>query len=142
LAEKNLSYAYWGPRLAAGIGTAFAVLALILATMGLYSVMTYAVTQRTREIGIRMALGAEIRDVLKLVMHQGLKLVLVGIVIGLIGAFLSVRVLASLLLGIGATDPITFVGVSVLLITVALLACFIPARRAAKVDPLVTLRYE
>jgi putative ABC transport system permease protein len=142
LAEQNMSYAFWGPRLAAGMGTAFGVLALVLATMGVYSVMTYAVTQRTREIGIRMALGAEIRDVLKLVMNQGLILVFIGVAIGLIAAFLAVRVLASLLLGVGTTDPITFVGVSILLIAVALLACFIPARRASRVDPLVALRYE
>jgi putative ABC transport system permease protein len=140
-AEQNLTYAL-GPRLAAGMGTSFGVLALLLAMMGLYSVMTYAVSQRTREIGIRMALGAQIRDVLKLVLRQGMMLVIVGIAMGLIGAFLLTRVLSSLLLGIGTTDPITFFGVAILLSVVALLACWIPARRATKVDPLVALRYE
>jgi predicted permease len=140
--EQNLTYAYWGPRLSAGIGTAFGLLALLLTTMGLYSVMTYAVSQRTREIGIRMALGAQLRDVMKLVLRQGIALVIIGIVIGLLGAFLVTRVLSSFLLNVGTTDPLTFAAVSVLLVMVALLACYVPARRAAKVDPLVALKYE
>jgi len=140
--EQNLSYAYWGPRLAAGMGTAFGLLALLLATMGLYSVMTYSVSQRTREIGIRMALGAQLRDVLGLVLRHGMMLVFIGLGAGLIGAFLVTRVLASLLLGIGTTDPITFICVAILLSLVALFACLIPARRATKVDPQIALRYE
>jgi putative ABC transport system permease protein len=142
LGEQNLTYAYWGPRLSAGIGSAFGLLALLLTTMGLYSVMTYAVSQRTREIGIRMALGAQLRDVMTLVLRQGIALVIVGIVIGLTGAFLVSRVLSSFLLNVGTTDPLTFIGVSVLLLLVALLACYIPARRATKVDPLIALKYE
>jgi putative ABC transport system permease protein len=142
LGEQNLTYAYWGPRLSAGIGTAFGLLALLLTTMGLYSVMTYAVSQRTREIGIRMALGAQLRDVMKLVLRQGIALVIFGIVIGLFGAFLVTRVLSSFLLSVGTSDPLTFAAVSVLLVFVALLACYIPARRATKVDPLVALKYE
>lgn len=142
LGGQNLTYAYWGPRLSAGIGTAFGLLALLLTTMGLYSVMTYAVSQRTREIGIRMALGAQLLDVMKLVLKQGIALVIVGIVIGLAGALLVTRALSSLLLNVGTTDPLTFIAVSVLLVLVALLACYIPARRAAKVDPLVALKYE
>ncbi len=142
MAEQNMSYAYWAPRLAAGMATSFGVLALLLATMGLYSVMTYAVSQRTREIGIRMALGAQLRDVLKLVLSAGILLVAVGIALGLLGAFLATRVLSSLLLGVGATDPFTFLAVAILLLVVALLACYVPARRATKVDPLVALRYE
>jgi len=142
LGEQNLTYAYWGPRLSAGIGTAFGLLALLLTTMGLYSVMTYAVSQRTREIGIRMALGAQLRDVMKLVLRQGIALVIVGIVIGLFGAFLVTRVLSSFLLNVGTSDPLTFAAVSILLVLVALLACYIPARRATKVDPLVALKYE
>ncbi len=104
--------------------------------------MTYAVSQRTHEIGIRMALGAQFRDVLKLILRQGMLLVTVGIVMGLIGAFLLTRVLASLLLSVGTTDPLTFAGVAILLSVVALLACYIPARRAMKVEPLSALRYE
>jgi predicted permease len=142
LGEQNLTYAYWGPRLSAGIGGAFGVLALLLTTMGLYSVMTYAVSQRTREIGIRMALGAQLRDVMKMVLKQGIGLVIVGIAIGLLGAFLVTRVLSGFLLNVGTTDPLTYLAVSLLLVLVALLACYIPARRAAKVDPLVALKYE
>jgi putative ABC transport system permease protein len=137
-----MSFAYWGPRLAAGMGTALGALALLLAMMGLYSVMTYAVSQRTREIGIRMALGAQIQDVLNMVLRQGLILVLVGIGLGLGVSLLVTRALASLLLGIGTTDPFTFGVVAAVLLVVALLACYIPARRATRVDPLKALRYE
>ena len=140
--DDNMALPYWGPRMAAGMATTFGVLALVLATMGLYSVMMYVVSQRTREIGIRMALGATVRDVLRMIVGQGMRLVILGLVLGLMGAFVLTRVFASLLLGVGATDPLTFVGVAVLLIAIALLACWIPARRAAKVDPLVALRYE
>jgi predicted permease len=142
IGEENLSMAYWGPRVAAGMATMFGALALVLATMGLYSVMTYAVSQRTREIGIRMALGAQVRDVLRLIVSQGMRMVLIGIVLGMAGAFALTRVLASFLLGVGATDLVTFFGVALLLVAVALLACYIPARRAARVDPLVVLRHE
>lgn len=142
MAEENLSLAYMGPRLAAGTATIFGVLALVLSMMGLYSVMTYAVSQRTHEIGIRMALGASLGDVLWLIVSQGLRMVLTGMALGLVSAFALTRLLSSLLLGVGTTDAVTFVGVAVLLITVALLACLLPARRAARVDPLVALRSE
>jgi predicted permease len=142
MAEENLSLAYWGPRVAAGMASTFGVLALVLASMGLYSVMMYAVSQRTHEIGIRMALGAQVRDVLRLIVSQGMRMALIGIVLGMLGAFALTRVLARLLIGVGTTDFVTFVGVPVLLIAVALLACYIPARRAARVDPLVALRDE
>jgi len=142
MAEENLSIAFWGPRVAAGMASTFGVLALVLATLGLYSVMTYAVSQRKREIGIRMALGASLREALRLIVSQGMRMALIGIALGLAAAFALTRVLASLLLGVGATDPGAFVGVAVLLVAVTLLACYIPARRASRVDPLVVLRQE
>jgi len=118
----------------------FAGVALVLATIGIYGVMAYLVSQGTREIGIRMALGATQRDVLGLIVRQGMTLAISGLAIGLAGAFLLTRLIRSLLFGVEATDPLTFVGISVLLAFMALLASYIPAQRAARIDPMVSLR--
>jgi putative ABC transport system permease protein len=142
MAETNLSYAYWGPRLAAGMATGFGLLALLLATMGLYSLMTYATEQRTREIGIRMALGAQAGAVLRMVVWRGLRLTIVGTALGLATAFSLTRVMKNLLFNVSATDPATFATIALLLVGVALIASYIPARRATKVDPLLALRHE
>ena len=120
----------------------FAGIALVLATAGIYGVMAYFVTQRTREIGVRMALGAQWRDVLTLVLGSGLFLVSVGLTIGLAGAWALTRLMSTLLFEISPTDPVTFAAVALCVILATLLACYIPARRATKVDPLIALRYE
>ncbi|HEX8898754.1 MAG TPA: FtsX-like permease family protein, partial [Chthoniobacterales bacterium] len=117
----------------------FAGLALLLATVGIYGVLAQAVVQRTHEIGIRMALGAQARDVLKLIVSQGLALTIAGIAVGLLGAFALTRLLASLLFGVAATDPATFVWIPVLLGSVSFFACYLPARRASRLDPIKAL---
>jgi predicted permease len=130
------------PRSITALFGAFAALALILGIIGIYGVISFFVGQRTREIGIRMALGAQRRDVLKLVVNEGLWLTLTGIVVGLLAAFALTRFLGTLLYGVSATDPLDFAAVAALFAVVALAACYVPARRAMRVDPLVALRHE
>ena len=129
-------------RLRAALIGGFGLLALVLASLGLYGVLSYSVAQRTQEIGVRMALGARTGDVLWLVVGDGIRLIAIGGALGLAGAFAAARVLKSMIYGVSPTDPLTFIVIPLLLTFVALLACWIPARRATKVDPLVALRCE
>jgi len=137
-----LDQGLWAPRMGASLLTVFGVLALILAVVGVYGVLSYSVNQQTREIGIRMAMGAPTGSVLRLVVKQGMRLAVSGLVLGLLAAFAATHVLSSLLFGVSTHDPLIFGGVSLILATAAILACYFPARRAARVDPLVALRYE
>jgi putative ABC transport system permease protein len=139
---EHVELSLWPARSGATVLGIFGLLALLLAAMGIYGVMAYSVVRRTHEVGVRMALGAQGRDVLKLVMGRGVMLTLTGVVIGLAAASILTRWLSSFLYGVNATDPATFLVVSLLLSAVALLACYLPARRATKVDPMVALRYE
>ncbi len=140
--ESLMAYNVADKRFLMLLTVVFAALALAITSIGLYGVMNYTVGRRTHEIGVRMALGARAGDVLKLVVSQGMRLALAGVVVGLIASFALTRFVQSLLFGVSATDASTFVSVSALLIGVALLACYIPARRATKVNPLIALRHE
>jgi predicted permease len=138
----QLDFSLWPARMGATLLGAFGILGLVLASVGLYGVMSYAVASRTREIGIRVALGAKAPVVLRMVMARGLGIILVGIAVGLTLAAAISRFLSSLLYGIGTTDPIAFGGTTLVLLVVALLASYIPARRATRVDPVLALKAE
>jgi putative ABC transport system permease protein len=138
--EQLVSEAIAEPRVYAALLTIFGIVAMLLAAIGIYGVMAYNVTQRTHEIGVRMALGAKPASVLGMVLGRGVKLALAGIAIGLIGAVTLTRLMEQLLFGISPTDPLTFGAIAVLFTMVALVSCYVPARRATKVDPLVALR--
>jgi predicted permease len=139
---QTLAQGLWPSRMGAALLGLFGVLALILASIGIYGVLSYSVSQRTSEIGIRMALGAQSRQVLALVLRQGMLLTVVGAVLGVLVAVPTTRLASTLLYGVSPTDPLTYISITLLLMAVALLACYIPARRATRVDPLIALRYE
>jgi putative ABC transport system permease protein len=140
--EAQVSELIAPQRFTAALMAGFAALAALLAAIGIYGVMSYTVAERTREIGVRMALGAQTGNVMRMVLRRGMALAVAGAMIGLGASFALTRLMSDLLFGVEATDPPTLVAITLLLLTVALVSCFIPARRATKVDPLVALRHE
>ncbi len=136
------SFSYAGPRFGFLLMTVFGAIGLVLVTIGVYSVLAYTTARRTHEIGIRMALGAEKRDVLRLVIRMGVGLVGLGVVLGIVTSLAVARVIATQVWGISAYDPVTLTSVAALLLITGIVACWVPARRASRVDPLVALRYE
>jgi len=140
--EEHVRRALWESRIYVSLMSVFAVLALVIAAVGIYGVMAYSVAQRTQEIGIRMALGAARQDVLRLVVGQALRLTVLGVGIGLAGAYAVTRLMASVLTGVSPGDPPTFVGVTVILALSSVIAAWLPAERATRVDPMVALRAE
>src|ERR1700691_4941893 len=140
--EENMATTVAQPRFRTWLIGILAMLALVLAAVGVYGVMSYTVTQRTSEIGVRVALGAQPRDVFRIIVGEGLRLALFGVGVGLVAALVLTRLLQSFLFGISAYDPLTFIAVSLLLTLVAVAASYFPARRATRVDPMIALRYE
>ena len=140
--DRTVARSVAEPKFQAALLASFGTLGLLLAVVGIYGVISYSVMQRTREMGIRMALGAQPRNMIRLVVGQGARLTLIGVVFGITGSFALTRFLRSLLFEVKPTDPLTIIGVSILFLLVALFASYIPARRAAKIDPIVALRYE
>jgi ABC-type antimicrobial peptide transport system permease subunit len=140
--KDDLRAAISTQRMAAALVSLFGLIALALTAVGLYGVISYSVERRVREIGIRMALGAQSSDVLKMMMREGAALIAAGLMIGLAGAWAATRLIEGRLYKVSPTDPLTFAGITILLIAVALIACYIPAQRATKVDPMVALKYE
>jgi putative ABC transport system permease protein len=140
--DQLLASAVGRPRFQTMLIGVFALSALLLAAVGIYGVISYSTAQRTHEIGLRMALGARSRDVLRLVLGQGMRLALAGTALGLVGALSLTRLMKGVLFGVSATDPLTFALIALLLAAVAFLACYVPARRATRVDPMVALRCE
>ena len=140
--EQLLADSYAPRRFQTWLFGLFAALALVIATVGIYGVISYAVSQRTHEIGIRMALGAQVGDVLRMVASQGMRLALIGVALGLAAALALTRIMKNLLFNVSATDPATFAVIALLMMAVALIASYVPARKATKGDPLVALRHE
>ena len=132
----------WRQRFTASILTAFSLIALMIAVLGVFGITSYLVSQRTREIGVRMALGALPKDIFRLVLKEGAVSIVIGVALGIGGSLILTRFLTTLLYGVGVNDPLTFAGVAIVLALVALVACCIPARRAAKADPMRALRHE